>query len=363
MNRLLMMLASALAVMHALPLFAADPELEKLNPSERAVIQKLLAIDPKLTWSGGERVGSIGFSPRGATTAAIALLPQLPSFSALNLHQEFYKRIEGWKPGDLGPLSRCPNLRILRIVIAEHHTPETWKSLPVLSQVKELHIFDQSTGRVIISDRCLQVDKIILWTDSQEQFNADQFQKHNQLKKLSLHLGKSTWNGEGLSRLANCPSLEELKIDGEGLTNVALREIGSIKTLKSLTLLGGKFTPEGFESLTEVESLRCTEPWFNDELAMGLKNSHKLKQLDVMNTEVHGACFKVLATLPLEVIKASKIRMEDLHLLKDCKTLKSLRLEAKSKTEIELQGRIWEAIGQKAGLARTWTGAKGDDPR
>ena len=84
MNRLLIATACAITLICVPSTRAADPELEKLNPGDRAVIQKLLAIDPKLTWSGSkERVSYIGFSPQGATTAAIALLPQLPSFFAL----------------------------------------------------------------------------------------------------------------------------------------------------------------------------------------------------------------------------------------------------------------------------------------
>jgi hypothetical protein len=363
MNRLAHLLACVLCAVGGITAFAANPDLEMLDPSDRAIVRKLLVIDPKLKWSGDQRVISVGFSPKGATTAALALLPQLLAFYELALPEEDNASVPGWQLGDMAPLSRCPRLRVLRIAIAAHHTPETWKSLPVLHHVTELKIFDQAAGRVIISDRCPQAERIILWTDGQEQFDSGQFRKHNKLTQLYLHLGKSSWNGEGLSRLANCPSLEELLLQGEGLTDVALREIGTVKSLKSLILSSGKFTPEGFEALTDLESFRCPEPWFNDELAMGLKNSHKLKRLDVMNTEVHGSCFTVLATLPLEVIKASKIRLEDLHLLKDCKTLKSLRLEAKTKTEIQLQDRIWEAIGQKAGLSRTWTGAKGDDPQ
>jgi hypothetical protein len=365
MNHLLIATACAIILNCVPSTRAADPELEKLNPGDRAVIQKLLAIDPKLTWSRSstERVTYIDFSQSGMTTDAISLLPKLASLSQLSLSARDNKASRDQSPAIMSPLERCGSLRELDLEIAEHHTPADWQSLPVLKQVTRLRISDQAGGRVQIIDRFPKVIALGISASNLQQLNVDQFHQLVDLKQLKLLLLNSPWDGEGLSNLKACRQLNELAIGGKGLTDVALREIGSVKTLQSLVLLAGNFTPEGFEALTDLESFRCPERWFTDELAMGLKNCHKLKRLDVMNTEVHGACFKVLATLPLEVIKASKIRLEDLHLLKDCKTLKSLQIEAKSKTEIQQQDNIWRAIGQRAALGQTWTGAKGDDPQ
>ncbi len=363
MNRpSLLLLACSLCLNWCQSTGCADAEPDKLNLGDRALVQKLLAIDPKLTWHRDpERVTFIGFSPDGATTAAMDLLPQLPGLAELCLHQQFFTRARGWQPGEMAPLSHCLALRKLKIVIAEDHTAETWKSLPALPQISELHICDQTAGRMTVSDRCPRADRIIIRTDGLIQFDASQFGNHSKLKILDLQLGKSPWSGEGLSRLSNCPSLEALQIDCEGLTNVALRELGTIKTLKRLTLLAGTFTPEGFEALTDLESLRCRGKWFNDELAVGLKNCLQLRQLDVANTEVHGACFKVLASLPLEDLRVSQVMPVALYQLRDCKTLKRFHCETKNRLETLEQDSTWQTIGQRARLSRTFTGAKGND--
>ncbi|MDB5345853.1 MAG: hypothetical protein JWP89_4230 [Schlesneria sp.] len=364
MNRLMIMLACVLCVICVQSTKAADPELEKLNPIDRAVIQKLLAIDPKLQWSRSskERVTYVSFSRSAATTEAIALLPRLPSLSQLAVPVRDAESRDH-SPVIMQPLGQCGSLRELDLGIAKHHTAADWKSLPVLRQVTKLRISDHAAGGIQMLDRFPKVMTVSISASNLERLNVDQFHQLTELEELTLRLLKSPWDGQGLTNLKACAKLEALVIGGEGLTDVALREIGTLTTLQSLTLISGKFTPEGFAALTDLNSFTCTEKWFNDDLAMGLKNCHKLKQLDVTNTEVNGACFKVLATLPLENIKASQIRLEYLHLLKECKTLSGLRLDAKTKTEIELQDRIWETIGQRAVLGRTWTGNKGDAPK
>jgi hypothetical protein len=364
MNRLMRMLVCLLSVICVQSTKAADPELEKLNPVDRAVIQKLLAIDPKLQWSRSstERVTYVGFSRSAATTEAIALLPRLQSLSQLALPVRDAESRDH-SPVTMQPLAQCGSLRELDLGIAKHHSSTDWKSLPVLRQVTKLRISDHAAGRVQIVDRFPKITTVSITANNLERLNVDQFHQLAELEELTLRLLKSPWDGQGLSDLKACTKLRALVIGGEGLTDVALREIGTLTTLQSLILISGKFTEEGFEALTDLSSFTCTEQWFNDDLAMGLKNCHKLKQLDVTNTEVHGSCFKVLATLPLENIKASQIRLEDLHVLKECKTLKGLRLDAKTKTEIEMQDRIWETIGQRAVLGRTWAGNKGDAPK
>lgn len=343
--------------------FATDNELSKLARGDRAVMQKLLAIDPKLLWmmGAGEHVGSIRLSPQGATTPAIALLPQLPALSTLYLHRDFSRQHIAWRPGNLAPLSRCTALRDLRLAIAEGHSAETWATLPVLEQVTAIHLFDQATGRIPLLDRFPQATVVVVWTDKQEQFNTDQFGKLQQLEYLQLHLESSSWNGQGLSELKSSPRLTRLMIGGEGLKDVALREISEIPSLKDLTLISGTFTRAGFEALTTLESFRCQGRWLTDEMLTGLVNCRHLKTLEV--SAVNGSCFAVLAKLPLEEIQCPELTLENIHLLKPCKTLKRLQTIVLTKEERETQQVAWRAIGQKASLKQIWGGNKGDDPK
>ncbi len=272
MNRLMRMLVCLLSVICVQSTKAADPELEKLNPVDRAVIQKLLAIDPKLQWSRSstERVTYVGFSRSAATTEAIALLPRLQSLSQLALPVRDAESRDH-SPVTMQPLAQCGSLRELDLGIAKHHSSTDWKSLPVLRQVTKLRISDDAAGRVQIVDRFPKITTVSITANNLERLNVDQFHQLAELEELTLRLLKSPWDGQGLSDLKACTKLRALVIGGEGLTDVALREIGTLTTLQSLILISGKFTKEGFEALTDLSSFTCTEQWFNDDLAMGVK--------------------------------------------------------------------------------------------
>jgi hypothetical protein len=361
-QRLLSIVLLGLCVgMPTLRVLAADNELNKLAPADRAVVQKVLAIDAKLSWSQYmEHVDYIDFKPRVATTAIVALLPHLPALTVISLGgHRFHSTGKGQV--DLAPLARCTALRQLNLEVAENHTVESWQSLPVLERVTTLQLYDGANGRCEIVRRFPQASRMIFTTNHRQQFNVEQFGKLQQLDYLQLHLGTSSWDGEGLSQLKSCSRLTQLAIGGAGLTDVALREISEIPTLKELTLISGTFTRAGFEALTTLESFRCQGRWLTDEMLSGLVNCRHLKTLEV--SAVNGSCFAVFAKLPLEEIQCPELTLENIHLLKPCKTLKRLQTIVLTKDERETQQVVWRAIGQKASLKQIWGGNKGDDPK
>lgn len=359
--RLAISFLGLLALLSARQIVAADNQLEKLVPADRAVVQKLLAIDPKLFWKGyQERVTYIDFKPQGATTTAIALLPQLPGLRELSLGGPRFDST-GKRQVDLAPLARCTALRQLNLEVAENHTVESWQSLPVLERVTTLQLYDGANGRCEIVRRFPQASRIIFTTNHQQQIDIAQFGRLQQLESLGLYLLQSPWNGEGLSQLKGCSRLTQLSIGSEGLTDLALQQISEIPSLIDLSLISGQFTRAGFEALTTLEAFHCRERWLTDEMAMGLVNCRHLKTLEV--SSLNGSCFAVLAKLPLEEIRCPSLKLENIHLLKPCKTLKRLQINSRTKQDIESQQIAWQAIGQKASLDQKWTGNKGDDPK
>jgi hypothetical protein len=344
-HRLAITFLGLLALLPARQIVAADNELDKLAPADRAVVQKLLAIDPKLFWKGyQERAAYIDFKPQGATTTAIALLPQLPALREISLGGPRFDRT-GKGQVDLAPLARCTALRQLNLEINEHHTVESWQSLPTLERVTTLQLYDGANGRCEIVRRFPQASRMIFSTNHRQQFNVEQFGKLQQLEYLQLHLGTSSWNGEGLSQLKACAHLTRLAIGGEGLTDLALQQISEIPTLTELTLISGTFTRAGFEALTTLESFRCQGRWLTDEMLTGLVNCRHLKTLEV--SAVKGSCFAVLAKLPLEEIQCPELTLENIHLLKPCKTLKRLETIVLTKDERETQKSPGGQLGRK----------------
>jgi len=343
----------------------AESELDALADVDCAVMQKLLAVDPKLTWnrSSTEHVVFILLTSKGATSEAISLLPRLPTLSALRLPALDPQLPNASKPTQWGPLMKCQALRDLRLEIGKQQTDADWHSLPILQQVTKVVITDHTSGQVQIYNRFPSVTSIILWSHGVERFDTSQIDQLDHLRSLSIHALRSSWNGEGLAGLNRCKRLEDLMVGGDGLADVALREIAQVTSLKKLVLISGKFTKEGFAALGSLESFSCTEPWFTDELASGLFNCGNLKKLNLSGSAVTGQCFNVLATLPLEEIHCSGLKTENFRLLKDCKTLRRIETAVRTRGEMELQQSISRKFLPNVDLVQTWAGDKGADPK
>jgi beta-lactamase regulating signal transducer with metallopeptidase domain len=200
----------------------------------------------------------------------------------------------------LSQLGQLGNLKTLVLDCPQEPsrvTPEGMLAIGKLTQLVNLTISGKFSGDSALDEGTIDDRLIFAWTS-----------RLKQLKSLQLF---NCWlTDEGLNRLSHLRSLVRLNLSGDlEITDDGMAHLGTITTLKNLSLANAAITDKGLSQLkplTSLESLvlhNAPQAQVSDAGLASLAGCSKLRKLVVTNAKIEGrglAPFTTLTSLSLE---------------------------------------------------------------
>jgi beta-lactamase regulating signal transducer with metallopeptidase domain/Leucine-rich repeat (LRR) protein len=200
----------------------------------------------------------------------------------------------------LSDLAKLSNLKTLTLDSSQQRsrvTPEGMLAIGKLTQLVKLTISGKFSGDSALDEGTIDDRLIFAWTS-----------RLKQLKSLQLF---NCWlTDEGLNRLSHLRSLVRLNLSGDlEITDDGMAHLGTITTLKNLSLANAAITDKGLSQLkplTSLESLvlyNAPQAQVSDAELASLAGCSKLRKLVVTNAKIEGrglAPFTTLTSLSLE---------------------------------------------------------------
>lgn len=311
--------------------------------------------------------------PSLMTGAGLAQLAKLPRLWYLNLWGDY-------TDADLVHFKRIPSLRTLSL----SHLPITDAGLRHLSGLAGLETLDlygtqvtdaglvhlksmRSLRRLYLRKKAEQADpKNLFFTDKgMEDLKEIQTLEYvaipadgisdrglatlaqlGHLKRLELPMPhwndpknyRSPYTEEGLKKLAEVQSLEQLELGGPGVTDAALAQVARLANLRSLLLFACPISNEGLAKLAACKSLEALTLMGSNKQATfsisglnRLNGLSRLTNLRVDSIACHGGNLDIPGLVRLECLsltgtKGCEFRDEDLACLANLKQLKRLHI-------------------------------------
>lgn len=214
---------------------------------------------------------------------------------------------------DLAILAKLPRLRFLR-VDSDHITDQGIAALEGCTNLHDVAIEgNQLTGKGLAVVANLPNLKGMYW-DSELTTDGDLECLQNKLKLEELYLRGNTLQDAGLEAVCTCTNLERLTFMYGEFSGPAMRSLEQLQKLKYLKLFEVSFPRESVASLAKLphlEGLYLSAPLLSEDLAV-LGSMTTLKSLTLSRTKLTGEGLKHLTQLKeLERLEADMKLLQD----------------------------------------------------